>query len=368
MIMVGQGKFSLVCGLACLMLLAGEASAQQAVRYEARFEAKYPQIAAEQSIGVINFNGQDGAEFSSILISELQSAAIDQKQVFSVRTMDSMNYTADNTISNAEVAKTLQLGRKLGVNVIFTGTVTTAAIRTNNFTRSESTCAKSSGLFKCDQTVTQKVPCSTTIGQYTVSPRAVKVSTGAVIYAEAVAVQDEYTICNGQVEDPNVSLGSVFNSIFGGSKKGEASPPPVSTPEGLLSKLRSDAAQIIRRHVAPYNRTIEVKLKPKGRNLDKAGQQQFENAVAFAKAGRIDRACSIFETLYAGNNQANVDLLYNMGVCQEALLPDEPSAAFEYYARADQLLQKPDTLISEAYTRTKAMIGQSQSLNERKVP
>ena len=89
--MVGQGKFWLVCGLACLMRLPGQASAQQAVRYEARFEAKYPQIAAEQSIGVINFNGQDGAEFSSILISELQSAALDPNQVYSVRTMESMH-------------------------------------------------------------------------------------------------------------------------------------------------------------------------------------------------------------------------------------------------------------------------------------
>ena len=116
--------------------------------------------------------------------------------------------------------------------------------------------------------------------------------------------------------------------------------------------------------VAPYNKDIEVALKDKAGTFSKPDGTQFENAVAFANAGRMDRACSTFETLYAGEaNKGNISLLYNMGVCQEVLLPDEPAAALEYYAKADQLLSRPDKLVSDAYVRMKGMVGQSRSIH-----
>jgi hypothetical protein len=198
------------------------------------------------------------------------------------------------------------------------------------------------------------------IGQYSVTPRAVKVEGGAIIYSQTVSSQGEYTICDGKLES-NASLGDLFGGLFGKKKNDGEKKPEVASPDALLNALRSDVADKIRMDVAPYNRSITVTFMDKQGKLSKPDNEQFSNAIAFAGAGRLDRACAIFETLFVDPNKSNVAILYNMGACQEVLLPDDPSAALEYYSKADQLLSKPNKLVSEAYLRTKAAVGRDRS-------
>jgi hypothetical protein len=348
----------MMCG--ALVLGGTTAALAKGVAYSARYKAKYPAVADGGSIAVVNFNGKDGDNFADALASELQSAELDGAPIFQVKTIDSMNYRSTGDISKAEVATAIRTGQKLGVRTVFTGTVSSASVNSTNYTKEESVCTESAGLFKCKKTETRQIPCNKVVGQYTVTPRAIRVENGSVIFAETISTQGEYSVCNGQLQG-NASLSDLFGGLFG-KKSATPAPPPVASPDALLAKLRQDATGAIRRMVAPYNKTVNVTLKEKATGLTKPENQQFANAIAFANVGRMDRACGIFETLSTDANKANVALLYNLGVCQEVLLPDEPAAALEYYSKADQLLDKPDKLVSDAYVRMKAMVGQSRSI------
>ncbi len=340
------------------ILAAPQALAQKEVKYDARFRAKYPDVEGAGTIGILQFNGSDGGNFTSALTSQLQSAQMDGAPVFDIRTLDSMNFKSDTLISKSEVAAAIRLGQKLGVKLVFTGVVAAASVRQTDYFREESVCVESEGFLKpCKRSETKRIPCAKVVGTYTVTPQAIRVDTGAIVYSEMVSSQGDYSVCNGELQGQPVNLFGLFG------KKDRNAPPPVSSPEALLNRLRSEAAALIRQQVAPYSRSVSVTMKDKGIGLAKADAKSFENALAFANAGRMDRACSIFETLYVDPNKSNVPLLYNMGVCQEVLIPDEPAAALEFYAKADQLLERPDKLVSGAFVRTKAMVGEARAID-----
>lgn len=340
-----------------LVLIAPVALAQKDVKYDARFRAKYPAVSSVGTIGILGFNGNDGGNFTAALTAQLQGAQIDGSPIFQIKTLDSLNFKTDTAISKAEVAAAIRLGQKLGVKLVFTGIVSSATLRQAEFYKEETECVESTGFLKpCKRSQTKRTPCQKVTGQYTVSPQAIRVDTGAVVYSEMVSSQGEYSICNGTLQG---EPGNLFG-LFG--RKDKNALPAISTPEALLDRLRNEAAALIRQQVAPYTRTVSVTMKNKAAGLSKVDAKNFDGGVAFANAGRMDRACSIFETLHVDPNKANVALLYNLGVCQEVLLPDEPGAALEYYAKADQLLSRPDKLVSAAYVRTKAMVGESRAI------
>ena len=345
--------------IAASITMTVPAHAQKTAVYEARFQPKFPAVTELGSVGVLNFNGKDGDYFTSALTAALQSAQLDGRNILSVKTIDSMNYRSAADISRAEVAQAIRQGQKLGVKVIFTGTVSAASTTTTNFVREETACVESSGLFKCKRSERRQIPCAKVVGQYSVTPRALRVDNGAIVYSQAVASQGEYTMCGGQLQTGG-TLGELFGGIFG-KKKADSNRPPISSPDALLNALRTEVAEKVRLDIAPYNRSITVTFMEKGGKLPKAEDQQFGNAIAFAGAGRLDRTCAIFETLFTGANQSNIALLYNMGACQEVLLPDDPSAALQYYSKADQLLARPNKLVSDAYLRTKAAVGRDRS-------
>lgn len=341
--------------LASILALAAVASqpliAAKSANYAVKVNPKFPGLVEVGTIGVLNFNGQDGSGFADALAAALQSAQMDGRPVFQVKTLDSMNYRSTADLSKAEVAAAIRLGQKLGVGVVLTGSVASASVRSENYTNQESVCLKSKGLFKCEQSGVKNVPCTRVSGQYSVAPRAIRVANGALIYSRSVASEGEYRICNGQL------VGAPVNLFGIGSKPKEA---PVSTPEGLLQKLRTEAAQKILLDVAPSVRNITVSFMDKSGKFAKPDGEQFDNALAFAGAARLDRACAIFETIYVGENQSNVSLLYNMGACQEVLVPEDPAAALAYYAKADQALSRPNKQVSEAFMRVRAAVEASR--------
>ena len=346
--------------MAALMLLAqsmsGPASAKT-IKYYARMSAKYPAVAAGKSLAIANFSGPDGENFTNVLSSTLQAAQLDGRPVFDIRTVDRVIYRSKANLSKVEIANLVRTGQQVNAATVFMGSVTSATITSTKFNRQGTVCLRSSGPFKCEQSTTKTIPCLKVSGNYSVAPRAVRVSDGAIVFSENIVVQGEFTSCDGQL------LGSDLTGIIGTFVGSQGNSSPNVSPYTLLDKLRRDAAEKIRQFISPYNREVSVNLKERSSGFSKADNAQFQNAIAFGNALRMDRACSIFETLHAAPaNVTNVALLYNMGVCQEVLLPDEPSAALEYYAKADQLLSRPDKQVSDAYIRMKAIVGQSRTI------
>ncbi|GGZ11965.1 hypothetical protein [Novosphingobium colocasiae] len=359
--------------LAAAAGLLGAMAAPQAqaksITYKSQVSPKYPAVSSGGSVAIVNFNGKDGTDFAMALASALQTAELDGRPVFNVRTEDSISYKSSAAISKTEVSATVATGRRLGAATVFTGTITAASTTVTNFTRPKEVCTKQSSPFKCETKSTVNEPCTKVIGLYSVTPRAIQVSTGAMLFSETVRTSGEYTVCSGELQSTGGgALGDALKNLFGGSgaaaKADDAVTVKVASPDALLEAMRLNAASRIRTLVAPYNREVKVDLKDRTSGLSKEDSVQFGNAVAFANAGRMDRACSIFQTIYMNDpaNQSNVPLLYDMGVCQEVMLPDEPSAALQYYSRADQLLSRPDKQVSDAFLRLQNQVQQSQTI------
>jgi hypothetical protein len=62
---------------ATVFVVATPAAHAEKVKYNARISAKYPAVAASETVAVVNFNGRDGVAFGGVLASVLQSAELD---------------------------------------------------------------------------------------------------------------------------------------------------------------------------------------------------------------------------------------------------------------------------------------------------
>ena len=116
----------------------------------------------------------------------------------------------------------------------------------------------------------------------------------------------------------------------------------------LLGTAYSMVMNQIRTALVATEQSVPVKLMDKADGLSDAGQTTFKGAVAFAKEGRMDRACDLFGQLFEQHKQS-VALTYSMGLCQEA--HGRLFEATELYKTADALTQAPNALISEALSR-----------------
>ena len=116
----------------------------------------------------------------------------------------------------------------------------------------------------------------------------------------------------------------------------------------LLGTAYSMVMNDIRTALIATEQSVAVKLMDKADGLSDAGQTTFKGAVAFAKEGRMDRACDLFGQLFEKHKQS-VALTYSMGLCQEA--HGRLFEATELYKTADALTQAPNALISEALSR-----------------
>jgi hypothetical protein len=313
------------------------------IEYQTRLEPRFPGVAKLGAVAIAPFTGADGKEFTAALRAELQAAEVDSRAFYTIRNLDD----AAKIDSPASAIKAAQAA---GVAAVFFGSVGKAVIDKTEYKQDQTHCTES-GVLHCSKSETVQIPCTKYAGTYIVTPAVHVVADAKIFYTETVTVQRSFSTCS---ETPTPTG---FDKII--AKMTEikhANDVVITTPEQLLIKLRGDAAIAVRQHLTPTTKKIKVIFKDNARDLAKADQEQFRSAAQFARANRLDRACGIFETLSTPDKANNVALLYNLGVCQEALEPDRPAAALEYYAKADQQTKTPDRLVSEAFLRVKTLV------------
>ena len=358
----------------CLFGWAMPARAGDSMQYDGRFSPKFPEAAKLQSIAVLPFAGTDGSDFAEALSAELRSAVLDGKPYFSVRTLEGL--VIPGTASSAAkgrkgaavsanqdkvdasyVAYAIAKGRELHVDGVYVGRVTVQSVIEEKSNKTNNVCT-SGKLLHCKTSQAVNVACKVLTAEFSVVPKVIRVRDGEVLYSETVSRHASFSQCDDGVALP-VPGGSLFDML---KKKSDNGVVP-TTAAGLLIKVRSDAASEIRLAVAPYNKTVTVTFKKRAPDLSKLAQADFQNAAAFADGSRLDRACSMFTKLLTPATSNSVTLLYNLGVCEEALDPDEPQKAFAYYSKADDLLTRPDALVSAGIKRTQTMIGQGRMID-----
>ena len=106
----------------------------------------------------------------------------------------------------------------------------------------------------------------------------------------------------------------------------DSDPPTVSD---LLTRVKRNVARYIRYDLAPYERSLDIRILERRKGMAKADRRPFKDAVRMTKHDPL-AACLAFEALEA-NNAEQASVLFNIGVCKEG--EGALDAAESYYMR-----------------------------------
>lgn len=314
----------LVKGLVLGIVLA-VAGCAQGIRVVGEAPSAFPQAARLHNIAVYTFSGRDGRKFTDALSADLQNAQLDGRPQFTVKAGPSA-VGFGPVVSSAGPA--VAFGRQVGAQAVYFGSVMSSRVVTIMQEQMRRRCLQSQGLFKCLEWQTYSVPCYQWTTQYNVAPRAIDIANGSLVYSKIVHASKSYSYCADQA--------------------------PQTTPQQLLSSARASAAEQVRRDVGPYRQIYYVDLKDQAPTLPQADQRRFSGAVAFAKDGRMGRACGIWQALALEDGTNSVDLLYDLAVCAEVSAEYQHEVAL--LTKADAMLISPDPQISSALERARRLL------------
>ena len=351
-------------GLA-LFATAAPATAFEDAVYKGRFAAQYFEAGQLRTISVLPFAGPDGDSFAKALAGEMRSVQLNEDQWYTVKAPDGIDKAQALAVATGgdNTSGAVAIGKKLDVKGIYTGTVQQARISRTDRNEVTTECADGTD---CKKKEPRNIVCTRVVLEYAVAARIVNVASGATVYSKNHAAQDGFDLCNGKGQEIKVEENkgwavSFAEKLTGGPKKDGFAVE--FTEDALFQRVRANIAGKIRADVAPSNKPLSVEFKRRASELPKPQQVTFESGSPFIKADRLDRACSIWEVMESDPAAAtSISLLYNLGVCQEALVPENPSAALEYYVKADQLTIKPDKLVSAALIRAKEMVENQKKI------
>lgn len=316
--------------LACIMILIMiwlVGCLAKPISVQARFPAMYSDAAQLRNIAVFEFEGRDGSLFSNQLTAELKSANLDGEPYFEVLSADVIKgrSAVRSTVGSRNLTVAMEYGRRLGVQGVYYGAVSPINVNRRNWKEDRTKCLERKNIFQCKKKQEYSVNCYEQIASLTVQPQLVNVQNGSVVYAKNVSSEVKHRYC---------------------MQEGHA-----KSNNELVELTHAEAAKKIRRHVAPYNGVLTVKLKNDGDNLSSSDLEKFKGALAFSNAGQMDRACAIWQEMSAISSISNksIGLIYNLGVCAEIVANYD--RAIELYTKADSMLIAPDRLISEARER-----------------
>ena len=334
--------------LASVLLVASTpARAFDDATYKGRFAAEYYKAGQLRTLAIRPFSGPDGSNFTAALSAELGRATLSEENWFTIKP------------ANTKETDPARAGKALGVAGVVDGAVVTAKVTRTDRTELPDKKDKSAGS-------AAGVLCTRIMLQYTVHAQIFDVANGASAYDKTHSVQDGYDLCNGKgqeiaVESNEGLMVSLAKKLTGGAKK-DAYIIEFSE-DALFQRVRGVIATKIKDDITPFNKPVSVEFKRRAPEMPKPLQSTFESATPFIKAGQLDRACAIWKLLRSEPAAAaSVSLLYNLGACQETLKPDNPAAALELYVKADQLLSKPDKLLSPALKRAQDMLEIQQKI------
>ena len=196
-------------------------------------------------------------------------------------------------------------------------------------------CSVDTKLFKScpkERRVVQKVNCTETVVLANAQLRVVRSADARTVFVGTMAGGSKHRHCAGDA-------GSV----------------PADRNQLTTSALSDLVAQVMRT-VAPSTEMRGLDLKAADPKIAGPARLVFDGALEFARAKRMDEACSRFEELYADEKES-VALTYNVGFCHEVrgdLL--RASAALR---RASELNKAPDSQIDTRLEATEKALKEN---------
>lgn len=189
-----------------------------------------------------------------------------------------------------------------------------------NYQESRSECTNRKGLFGCEKNATRtfQVSCEERSATVSAELRAYDARLKKVVYSDTVSEKAVVARCSDATDAQLSDNDLVGNAVVAVQGKIQAAIAP-SVQLRALDLMEPDLA---------------VGATP--------AQEQFQAALKFARAKRLDEACQRFVDLYDSNKESTA-LTYNVGFCDEAR-GDLVNAAARY-RRASELARGPNSQI-----------------------
>lgn len=245
--------------------------------------------------------------------------------------------TEFNLAKNKEVSKATAVnsGKILGADALLLLRVTSLKTAKHFDKHQEPTCAaysESKGFIKikkCTKWDKKDVTCTTTTGTLEVQPRLIRSETGEIILARPQVGEVQFKHCDNTGEAPN--------------------------EDTLRSIAVFNAATEIGRDLVAHRYEVNAAFKQAPDGLSTELRERFNGALQFARAQRFDRACAIFQDIWA-QQPNSLAVRYNLALCKEK--DGTVTEAFAMIDSIDRDLTSPDKDVNETRERLLYRINQ----------
>lgn len=341
-----RAQLRLALSLMALVLTAvGLSGCQQVVKVD-----RQVLIAAESGtatqirrVAVVPFAVQRGdADIAPEVESMLASVVVNGKPYFTVveRSRIQQVITEMRITEKAlfDQATAVRLGKLVGAEGIYTGTVTRNEVADRNYQANRFRCVRfeqkrdkrgNTVEGKCLQNQDYQVSCTERTANISFLPKLIKVDTGTITFSQPIEGNASAAHCQGD---------------SGG----------LPDRSQMLAEVRAASLESLKRQVAPTMQNIAVAFITSSDGVAPGNARtRHEGALQFVKAGRHERACDLWNEALSQDAKA-VPLLHNVGACHE--MGGRLDQALQMYDQAERASNKPEKMVIESHKRVLTLI------------
>lgn len=304
--------------------------------------AKYSEAANLRRMAVLPFtyDNRKDDDITADIEATIASARIDGRPYFSVVERTHLNRILDEQrlgmtgIINEKTA--VKVGKIAGVEAVLIGNITDHGMdRARNY-ETRSYCSRKNKKGKCESWGERRVSCITRTAIFSYVPKLIDVSSGRLVVSESISRQESSRECDD-----------------------ERGP----TDSELLSRVKASALEDFKNMIAPHYVMQSLTLLTMDNSTPPTHiNEKLNGGITFAQAGRMDRACTLWEEAYY-SYQHGYTLPYLLGVCAE--IKGELVNAKSFYTTADSRTMTPVKEINEALTRIDTKVRDQVKLGEQ---
>ena len=332
-----------LCGIAILMLLSGCMQTGLKQKQPTAIAAESTEASKLRRLAVLQFDRRvGGPDITAEVETMLANIKVDGQPYFAVvernkiqQLMKEMKLGESGAIREDTAAK---LGKMLGANGVYTGTITRSEVLNATYQENRNRCTqnemkkdKNGNMVegKCLKYQDYLVSCNKRTAHFTFLPKLIAVESGSIAFSKEIVGEASESACQGEA-------GGIADSAQ------------------LLASARSKAMGRLRVAVAPSVQLVSFTFMDTMDGIAAAlGKEKHASALEFAKAGRMDRACTLWSEALA-LDPTGIPITHNVGVCEEQR--GNLNGALARYEEADRLTSKPDRIIGESLARVRDMM------------
>ncbi len=306
------------------------------------------EVSQFRRFAVIPFSGQDGFSFSQELESAMAGVRVQDEPYFRILERSALAaITREQGLQlsgSVDERTAVTVGKLAGAEAMILGTITAARAEDSYFSEGRTKCTATDNRGRCVQTQRYSVSCTRRQAVFSFTPKIIAVATGQII-TSITSDRLESRVVDRACQDS----GSLASNVE------------------LLGRAKRQSLDKFIAFVAPHYVTVELTLLDSDNTKPSvSAQEALKRGVVWAREGRLDRACELFDEAHQLHRQGWA-IVYNLGVCAE--LSGDLRKALNHYRSADRMAQTPVRHINTAIERvTRQLTGEQELQRQLRAP